>query len=203
MRTITVALSVSPLCAAVAACGGSADVVSGTAQKTESAPIPTPSKADEPNTGDLKTVTGLTYSAPPDSPMALGEAWQWTSTTRSGAKATGTTAVLAYEQHKPPNPADDDLRYDQVRVRICSTAGTPTTVYRRFIALISPRGEVNTIKMKAPDLKTAFPSKDTVLKPGQCAEGTIDFLGVRSTRPALAVWGPDGAPKAARWAIPQ
>ncbi|MCL8016640.1 hypothetical protein [Streptomyces sp. AS02] len=203
MRIITAALSVGLLCTAVAACGGTADVVSGTAQKTKSASTPTPSKADEPNTENPESAAGLTYSAPPDSPMALGEAWLWTSTTRSGAKATGTTAVLAYEQHKPPGPADENLRYDQVKVRICSTSGTPVTVYRRFIALITPRGEVNTIKMDALDPKTAFPSKDTVLKPGQCAEGTIDFLGVRSKRPAQAVWGPNGASKPARWAIPQ
>ncbi|AZQ35114.1 hypothetical protein EJ357_17760 [Streptomyces cyaneochromogenes] len=203
MRTITAALSVGLLCAAVAACSGTADVVSGTAQKTKSASVPTPAQADEPSADDPQTAAGLTYSAPPDRPMALGEAWQWTSTTRSGAKATGTTAVLAYEQHKPPSPADENLRYDQVKVRICSTAGTPITVYRRFIALIRPTGEVNTIKMKAPDPKTAFPSNDIVLKPGQCAEGTIDFLGARSARPALAVWGPNGAPKAAKWAIPQ
>ncbi|MFC9607403.1 hypothetical protein ACFTTN_28615 [Streptomyces niveus] len=135
--------------------------------------------------------------------MALGEAWQWTSTTSSGAKASGTTAVLAYKQQMPPAPASENLRYDQVNVRICSTAGTPITVERRFFALIQPSGEVNTMKMADPDPQTAFPNKDTTLKPGQCAAGTIDFFGVRSKRPVLAVWGPDGAPKPAGWVIPQ
>jgi hypothetical protein len=135
--------------------------------------------------------------------MALGEAWQWTSTTRSGARATGTTAMLAYKQHMPPKSADEDLRYDEVKVRVCSTTGTPITVYRRFFALIRPSGEVNTTKMASPDPKTAFPGKDTILKPGQCAAGTIDFLGVRGEQPVLAVWGPNGAPRAAAWVIPQ
>ncbi|MEW2087642.1 hypothetical protein [Streptomyces sp. NPDC005283] len=203
MRITTAAMYVGLLCAALAACDGTADVVSDTAQRTMSAPTPTPSKIDEPSTDDPEVAGGLTYAAPPDGPMALGEAWQWTSTTRSGAKATGTTAVLAYKQQMPPAPADEDLRYDQVNVRICSTAGTPITVYPRFFALIKPSGEVNTMKMVAPDPKTAFPSKDTVLKPGQCAAGTIDFFGVRSKRPVLAVWGPDGAPKTAVWVISQ
>ncbi|MFJ9591010.1 hypothetical protein [Streptomyces acidicola] len=135
--------------------------------------------------------------------MALGEVWQWTSSTHNGAKATGTTAVLVYKQHMPPKPADEELRYDQVKVRICSTTGTPIIVYRRFFALIRPSGEVNTTKMVSLDPKTAFPSKDTILKPGQCTAGTIDFLGVRSEQPVLAVWGPDGAPKPAAWVISQ
>ncbi|MFE3250712.1 hypothetical protein [Streptomyces sp. NPDC059209] len=194
-------MSVGLLCAALAACGGTADDGSDTTQKPEPAATPAPSKTDEPKT--TEAAGGLAYTAPPDDPMALGETWKWTSTTRSGAKATGTTAVLAYKQQLPPDPASENLRYDQVNVRICSTAGTPITVNQRFFALIKPSGEVNTMKMVAPDPKTAFPSKDTILKPGQCAAGSIDFFGVRSERPVLAVWGPNGAPKPAMWVISQ
>ncbi|WLQ42576.1 hypothetical protein P8A22_23105 [Streptomyces laculatispora] len=203
MRTATTAMSVGLLCAALAACGSNSEAVSETVQGATSAPTPAPSKSEQPSTDDPQVGGGLTYAAPPDDPMALGEAWQWSSTTRSGTKGTGTTAVLAYKQNMPPKVADEDLRYDQVKVRICSTTGTPITVYRRFFALIKPSGEVNTVKMVAPDPRTAFPSKDTILKPGQCTEGTIDFLGVRSEQPVLAVWGPDGAPKPAAWVISQ
>ena len=90
-----------------------------------------------------------------------------------------------------------------MRVRICSTTGTPITVYRRFFALIGPSGKVDTVNMVPPDPKTAFPSKDSVLKPGQCIAGTIDFFGHRSEQRVLAVWGPDGAPKPAAWVIAQ
>ena len=103
MRIVPAAVSVGLLCAVTAACGSNSETVSDAVPRTMSAATPAPSNSDQPGTGDPQAASGLIYAAPPDRPLALGEAWQWTSTARSGAKATGTTAVLAYKQKMSPN----------------------------------------------------------------------------------------------------
>ncbi|WP_157531716.1 hypothetical protein [Kitasatospora sp. Root107] len=204
MRSTTVFLTAGVLCAVLVACSGSNSAGSSGDAGGSDSPTVKRAPVDEPSGDEWEGLADITYTAPPATPLALGQPWQWTSTRGNGAKATGTTAVLAYEQYKPTTGSTDArLRYDQLRVRVCNKDGAPVAVNRQFFALLRPDGDVDTQNVRNPDPEKAFPTKTLFLKPGECKEGTIEFLGNPDSRPLVAIWGPNGAPRAATWAIPQ
>ncbi|WP_329379181.1 hypothetical protein OG625_12110 [Streptomyces sp. NBC_01351] len=145
----------------------------------------------------------VTYSAPPADPLPLGVTWEWTGTLADGAKATGTTTVLSYEQHEPAGAASANARYDQVNVQVCSESGAPVPVDRQFFGLRRQEGDVDGKSLPAVDPGTAYAPESVTLKPGECAQGTIEFPGAAGSRPLAAVWRPTGAAEAASWAIPR